>query len=76
MTYPKDDNGRYSIPVCPDEVRVEVDCAGCGDGWNVPERVWDWFSFCHAREHRKGHNGLTAVADTDVRRFEPEREAG
>jgi hypothetical protein len=75
MTYPKDENGRYFIPSQEGETRIEADCASCRSGWNVPERVWDWFSFCHAREHRKGHNGLAALADVNVRRFEPGKAA-
>ena len=75
MTYPKDGNGRYLIPSQEDETRIAADCSGCGSGWNVPERVWEWFSFCHEREHNKGHNGLAALADVDVRRFEPGKAA-
>jgi hypothetical protein len=68
MTHPQDENGRYFIPSKYGETRIEADCASCG-GWNVPGRVWNWFSFCHDREHGKGHNGLSPLAGLEVRRF-------
>ena len=80
MTYPKDDNGRYFIPAKEGETRIEADC-DCGDGWNVPERVWDWISDRHAWAHNKGRDGLPAGSRMNIQRIEPgtpaepEREA-
>jgi len=73
MTYPKDGNGRYHIPSQEGATRIEADC-DCGDGWNVPEHVWDWISDAHARAHNKGRDGLSAGSiggGWNVRRIEP-----
>src|SRR5262249_27389051 len=69
MTHETDENARYFVPAKPGEVRIEADCHGCQSGWNVPERVWEWFSFCHARGHRKDQE--RGWYDVDVRRYEP-----
>jgi len=74
MTYPKDDNGRYLIPAEDGETRIEADCS-CGDGWNVPERAWDWISDRHAWAHNKGHDGLPAGARINLQRIEPGRSS-
>jgi len=70
MSYPKDENSRYLIPSQDSEARIEADCS-CGDGWNVPERVWDWISGRHAWEHNKGRDGLPAAARLNIQRIEP-----
>jgi hypothetical protein len=74
MTYPKDENGRYLIPAKNGETRIEADCS-CGDGWNIPERVWDWISDRHHLAHRKGRDGLPGGRRIDVARLEPGRPA-
>ena len=68
MTYPKDENGRYLIPSKEGETRIEADC-DCGDGWNVPERVWDWISDRHACAHNKGRDGLPAASRMNMQRI-------
>lgn len=70
MTYPKDRNGRYLIPSRGDEPRVEVDCS-CGDGWNVPTRVWGYISERHAAAHNKGRGGLPGASRMQVRHIQP-----
>jgi hypothetical protein len=74
MTYPKDGNGRYLIPAGDGDTRIEADCS-CGDGWNVPERAWDWISDRHHLAHRKGRDGLPGGRQVDVARLEPGRAA-
>jgi hypothetical protein len=69
MTFPKDENGRYSIPAQPHEPRVEMDCS-CGYGLNAPERVWDYVSGQHAAAHQKGADGLPARASWDIRHLD------
>jgi glycine/D-amino acid oxidase-like deaminating enzyme len=68
MTYPKDENGRYLIPSKEGEIRIEADC-DCGDGWNVPERAWDWISDRHAHAHNKGRDGLPAGGRMNIQRI-------
>jgi len=70
MVFPKDENGRYFIPSRDGETRIEASC-DCGDGWNVPERVWDWIGDRHAWAHNKGRDGLPAGGRMIVRRIEP-----
>ncbi len=70
MAYPKVEDGRYFLPSQEGETRIEADC-DWGDGWNVPERVWDWISDRHAWAHNKGRDGLPAGSRMDVRRIEP-----
>jgi hypothetical protein len=75
MSYPKDQNGRYLIPATRSEARVEADCS-CGDGWNVPVRVWGYISERHASAHRKGRDGLPGGSRMDVRRIDAEELGG
>jgi hypothetical protein len=70
MTSPNGGSGRYFIPSHDHETTIQAD-RGCGTGWDVPERDWNWISDQHHRAHGQGRDWFPAGQRIDVTQTEP-----